>query len=228
MLTAAVNISSLKRTCLTVTATLLLLSCAASLPPSDPERAARLRKEGDNFVLKRDFFSAIKPYHEATRYEPGNSAAYLKLAEFQSATEQPQAAYDTYDRALKYLPATDPKRELIDYKAGLLQAEKLDRAGRAQNHLDRLNNSALKSDLAGTIALVRGEPRQALKHFQNALKYKMEPDLQARVYFHVSKAYDLLGEDKQSSEALLIAIPKATSRDLKEDIRRYFEAVLTR
>ena len=85
MLTDAFNISALKRACLTVTATLLLLSCAAPLPPADPERAARLRNEGLIFVLKRDFKSAIKPYYDATRYEPGNSSAYLKLAEFQIA-----------------------------------------------------------------------------------------------------------------------------------------------
>ena len=228
MLTDVFHTFPLKRACLTVATTLLLLSCAAPLPPANPERAARLRNEGLNFALKRDFASAIKPYYDATRYEPGNSTAYLKLAEFQIATEQPQAAYDTYDRALKYLPATNPKRELIHYKSGLLMAEKLDRAGRAQNHLDELSNVVLKSDLAGTIALNRGKPRQALKHFQTALKYKMESDLQARVYFHIAKAYDLLGEDEKSSKALLIAIPKATSRDLKEDIRRYFESVLSR
>ena len=74
----------------------------------------------------------------------------------------------------------------------------------------------------------QNKPGQSLTYFQNALNYEMERNQYARVYFHVAQAYDLLGDENSSRDALLIAVEKATSRPLKEDIRRFFEAMLNR
>ncbi len=206
---------------------LLLLSCSASLPPADPTRAALLRNEGLKLEITNDFVAAIQPYKEATRYDPENSSAYLKLAEFQEATEKPQAAFDTYERALYSLPDSHPDREFILYRSALLLAGKLGKAKIAQRRLEELNNTVFQSDLAGVIALHQNEPRPALKQFQTALKQNMSPDESARIYFHVAQAYDQLGDEERSRQALLIAVQNATSRDLKEDIRRFFETMLT-
>jgi tetratricopeptide (TPR) repeat protein len=214
--------------CLPVIGLLLILSCAAPLPTADPGRAAQLRNEGLKFELKHDFAAAIRPYLEATRYDPESSSAYLKAAEFQAALGEPQTAYDTLERALRYLSDTNSDRELILYRSALLLAAKLDKTRVAEKLQKQLTNIVYKSDLTGVIALHHNEARKALKQFQTALKYNMTPDQQARIYFHVAQAYDNLGDAEHSSDALLLAIPKATSRDLKEEIRYFFEAQMTR
>jgi tetratricopeptide (TPR) repeat protein len=213
---------------LPVVGLLLMLSCTAPLPTADPERAAQLRNKGMKFELKHDFTAAIRPYVEATRYDPENSSAYLKAAEFQTAGGEPQAAYNSLERALRYISDTNSDRELIIYRSALLLAAKLNKTRVAEKLMKQLTNIVYKSDLAGVIALHRNEARKALKQFQTALKYDMTPDQQARIYFHAAQAYGNLGDAEHSSDALLLAIPKATSRDLKEDIRHFFEAQIAR
>jgi tetratricopeptide (TPR) repeat protein len=207
---------------------LFLQSCTPVLPPADPERAVRLRQEAFKFEFKKDFAAAIIPYEEATRYAPHDSSTYLKLAELQEAIQKPQDAYDTYETALRYLSATDPERERIQYRAALLLAEKLGKPGKAQKQIKQLNQTVYKSDLAGVVALHQNQPRKALKEFQITTKQNMTENQSARVYFHVAQAYDRLGDEDLSRQALLVAVEKASSRDLKEDIKRFFEAMLAR
>ncbi len=213
---------------LALTTLLLIVSCTPPLPPADPTRAAQLRNEGLKFELRNDFIAATRHYMEATRYDPHNSSGYLKLAEFQEAGENPQAALKTYDRALNFLPKTDPDREFILYRSALLLAGKLNQAKIAQTRLKQFSSPVFQSDLAGVIALHQNESRPALKQFQSALKHAMTDDQFARIYFHVAQAYVQLGDEVRSRQALLIAVSKATSRDLKEEIKRFFEAMLTR
>ena len=206
----------------------LLLACAPALPPVDLEHAAQLRNEGLKFNLKYDYAKAAERYKEATLYDPLNSSAYLNLADLFETLEKPAEAVDTYERALRYLPVDDPNREFINYRSALLLAAKLNKPGKAESQLERLSTPALQSDLTGVIAMYQDTPSQALRQFQNALKYEMDRNQYGRVYFHIAQAYDLSGDEGRSRDALLIAVEKATSRPLKEDIRRFFEAMLSR
>ena len=206
----------------------LLLACTPSLPPADPEHAQELRNEALRFNLKRDYTSAVERYKQATLYDPLNSNAYLNLAELLETLEKPTEAVEVYKRALRHLPAEDLNREFFSYRAGLLLAAKLGTPTKAEKHLAKLTTPALKNDLTGVIIMYQQAPDQSFTHFQNALKYDMERNQYARVYFHIAQAYDLSGDEDRSRDALLIAVEKATSRPLKEDIRRFFEAILSR
>ena len=228
MPTTLCKLLNLRKTGLLLASLCLLLSCAPALPPADFDRAAQLRNDGLKFSLKHDYASATERYQEATLYDPLNSDAYLNLADLFETLEQPVDAVDTYERALRYLPADDPNREFINYRAALLLAAKLNKPGKAESQLERLSTPALQKDLAGVIAMYQNTPFQSLKHFQNALKYEMDRNQYARVYFHIAQAYDLAGDEGRSRDALLIAVEKATSRPLKEDIRRFFEVMLSR
>ena len=207
---------------------MLLFSCVPTLPPADPGRAEQLRTEGLKFNLKHDYAAAIDLYSKSTLYDPLNSGAYLILAELLEATEKPKEAFNAYERALRYLPTDNPDREFITYRSALLLAEKLKKPGKAQRLLEKLSTPALKSDLAGVIAMQQEDPSPSFELFQDALRYDLQRDQYARVYFHIAQAYDRLGDEDQSRDALLISVEKATSRALKEDIRRFFEAMLTR
>ena len=206
----------------------LFVACAPPLPPADPVLANELRNEALKSNLKHDYASAAELYKEATLYDPLNSSAYLNLADLLETLEKPAEAVVIYERALKYLPAEDMNREFMIYRSSLLLAAKLDKPEKAKSSLEKLTTPALKHDLAGVIVMNQNEPVQSLTYFQNALKYEMERNQYARVYFHVAQAYDLSGDENSSRDALLIAVEKATSRPLKEDIRRFFEAMLTR
>lgn len=220
--------SCFTKTCLLFVGVFLLLSCAPPLPPADPGHAAQLRNEGLKFNLRHDYASAAERYKEATLYDPLNSSAYLNLADLLETLEKPADAVDIYERALRYLPAADSNLEFINYRAALLLAAKLGKPGKAKSRLDRLNSPVLQNDLTGVISMYQDAPEQSLKYFQNALRHDMERDQYARIYFHVAQAYDLLGDENRSRDALLIAVEKANARALKEDIRRFFEAMLTR
>lgn len=218
----------LNKTVLVLTCLFLLLSCTAALPPADLERAEQLRSEGRKLNLKHNYSTAAERYKEATLYDPLNTSAYLNLADLLETLEKYADAVDTYDRALRYLPADDSNREIMTYRSALLLAAKLGKQSKAESRLNKLNTPDLKNDLTGVIIMHRGDPAQALSHYQNALKYDLEGNQYARVYFHIAQAYDLLGDADRSSDALLISVEKATSRPLKEDIRRFFEAILSR
>ena len=207
---------------------LLFTACVLPLPPADPERANELRNEARKSNLKHDYTSAAELYKEATLYDPLNSGSYLNLADLLETLERPADAVDTYERALRYLPAEDENREFITYRSALLLAAKLGKTGKAKSHLAKLSTPTLQNDLTGVITMYQDTPDQSLKYFQSALQYDMEKNQYARVYFHIAQAYDLLGDEDSSREALLTAVKKASSRALKEDIRRFFEAMLAR
>lgn len=206
----------------------LLVACAPALPPIDLERAARLRNEGLTFALKRDSTRAAERYTEATLYDPHNSRAYLDLGDFLESYQRPQDALDTYERALRHLPAENPDREQIRYQTALLLAAKLGNPDGAKDQLDRLKSPVLIFDLTGVIALHSGDPAAAIKQLNQALRFDMDREQYARTYFHIAQSYDRLDDEDRSRDALLIAVQKAASMALKEDIRRFFEAMLKR
>lgn len=220
--------SSFKKFCIVLTGLVLLAACAPALPPADPERAQNLRNEALKYNLKNDYISAAELYQEATLYEPLNSSAYLNLADLQETLGDPSGAVKTYNQALRYLPESDQTREFISYRAALLLAAKLDKPGKAKKSLNKLSNPALKNDLNGVIEMYQDAPAEALKYFSDALKSETERDQYARIYFHIAQAYDLLGDEDSSRDALLTAVEKASSRPLKEDIRHFFETLLKR
>ena len=78
------------------------------------ERAALLRRRGDELTAERRFDEATRAYEESIRLDKSNHAAYLKLARMHRAAFQPQEADDTLQRLADADPGnTETYRELI-------------------------------------------------------------------------------------------------------------------
>lgn len=209
---------------------LLLVTGCQTLPPADPARSTQLQSEGMRLLLDKDYAAAAVLYGEATLYDPQNSAPYLWQADLLEATGRPEEALKAYRSALSRLPADDPVRDEIIFRAALLDAGPLDNPGRAQRSLKKLSSSTRQTVLLGALHLTEGDPRQALKSLDKARGMVAADDIDmiGRIHFYRALAQDALGADTYARDELFYAVNNAVSPALKVAISALFEEILSR
>ncbi len=67
---------------------------------------------GDQYFKNRSYRAAVGRYLEATRWNDGNSAAWLKLGEASEKTKDKKTAIDAYERYLKLEPEAKNAAEI--------------------------------------------------------------------------------------------------------------------
>ncbi len=70
----------------------------------NPLQAAGEIKVGDFYWKKGSHRAAMQRYREATRWNPGNAEAWLKLGEAQEKLKDPKAAREAYAKYLELAP----------------------------------------------------------------------------------------------------------------------------
>jgi tetratricopeptide (TPR) repeat protein len=97
----------------------------ADIPKTYAFNPLQSKKEvtvGEFYYRKGDFRAAAGRFREATRWNDGNSEAWLRLAETEEKNHDPKAALDAYEKYLKLAPdgknAAEARKRIDKLKAG--------------------------------------------------------------------------------------------------------------
>lgn len=201
----------------------LFLSGCSGLPPADPQQSQHLHEEATRQTFLKNYPAAIELYREAIRYAPQNSILYRQQAEIFETTLNFKEAKDTYELALKRIPANHPDRETILYRYGLLLARDPGYHQQAKKIARKLSGQAHALDLKGMVALSSENPAKALALFSKALQQTIDADQQARIYYHAAMAHYQRDDSGAGGNALFHAVNNARSLALREHIKLLFE-----
>lgn len=210
------------------TVVLLLTLCLIPLsgcvhPASDPLTAEEHRLRAEQLIIDRDFAAAAAELELALRKTAGDADLHLRHGEILEAAGRPQEAFAVYEKAQRLLSRDDPRQQELIYRLALLEASKLDRAEKAEKRLAELPEGSIpRLDLQGVIALGKGEARQALLLYNQALQQGPAKEMAARILYHASRAYHHLGDVKNSYGMLYKAVSLADNEGLIKEIELFF------
>ncbi len=78
----------------------------------DPKKSADEMKIGDFYMKKGSFNAAANRYTEATRWQPKNALAYLKLGEALERKDDPARAVQAYRKFVELAPGDKQAKEI--------------------------------------------------------------------------------------------------------------------
>lgn len=212
-----------------IKAVVLLALCLTLLsgcihPVSDPLTAEEHRLRAEQLIIGRDFAAAAAELELALRKNAGDGDLHLRHGEILEAAGRPLEALTAYERAQRFLNRDDPRQQELTYRLALLEAGELDRAEQAEKRLAELPEGSIpRLDLQGVIALGKGEARQALLLYNQALQQGPAKDMAARILYHASLAYHRLGDVKNAYGMLYRAVNLADNEALLKEIELFFK-----
>lgn len=212
-----------------VKAVVLLSLCLTLLsgcvrPARDPLTAEEHRSRAEQLIVGRDFAAAAAELELALRKTAGDGDLHLRHGEILEAAGRPTEALAAYEKAQRLLSREDPRQQELIYRLALLEAGKLGRAEQAEKRLAELPaGSVPRLDLQGVIALGKGEARQALLLYNEALQQGPAEAMAARILYHASLAYHRLGDVKNTYGTLYQAVNLAKNEALLKEIEDFFK-----
>lgn len=201
---------------------ILLSGCVHAV--SDQRTAEEHRLRAEQLITDRNFAAAAAELELALRKTSGDGDLHLRRGEILEAAGRPLEALAVYEKAQRLLSRDDPRQQELIYRLALLEAGKLDRADRAEKRLAELPAGSIpRLDLQGVIALGKGEARQALQLYNEALQQGPAKAMAARILYHASLAYHRLGDVKNTYGTLYRSVNLADSEALLKEIELFFK-----
>lgn len=167
--------------------------------------------KGADALLANSYSDAYRYFRAAVTTEPSFSQGWVNLGVLYRRLGENRSALASYHKALEYNPRhlTAWENLAILYKATGRAAE----GDEILAKLDRERNAnPFYHMMLGEEALARKLPRQALRHFQEAVR---RDRYQHEIYHGLAKAYLALGNDVKAQKFLARARKLAIGDDIK-------------